>query len=242
MKYFFAFVLSVSFVITPSALVVAEVGGVVTKTTSVNYENLSRSEKIAFLTAEVKRLQTILNELIKNLADKTKTETKTETDLSALKITAVIDYLTQVTSVTVTKSGKEKSITYATTDEKEITTRLTKDLQIKSDILAKALTIRKTNQDELRSILVIVRSDRSLTIRTESFADKQTTVAVSGEEIMAGFLIPMIGSRAVAERVFDGYMTEIRRGKVPNEVFDLLETVIGKSITPALRKSTEFRF
>ncbi len=222
----------------PHVPAMAIVGGEITRSGVVSFETMSREEKISYLWSEVQRLQAILDNLIKQQS------ATSSSDIATLspKISVTIDYRQRQTKVSFSNyNPRLQDVMYPTIEKDDILNRLIGETGKSRSVVQSELVISEINKDALQSVVVRIRSDRSLAIRIEAFDGTSENIAVSRDELFDEFLLPLVGSRAVAERVFDGYVSEVRRGDVPDELYELLEIVLDEPMTPTLKDVIEFR-
>jgi len=223
---------------TPHAPAMAIAGGEITRSEVESFETMSREEKISYLWSEVRRLQAILDNLIRQQSG----VSDSGTAALAPKISVTIDYRERQTRVLFDGYvPRLQDISYPTIDKDDILNRLMRKTGKSRGVVQSEWVISEINRDALQSVVVRIGTDRSLAIRTEDFNDTLENIVVSKDELLNEFLLPLVGNRAVAERVFDGYVSEVRRGTVPDELYEFLEIVLDEPMTPVLKDAIEFR-
>jgi hypothetical protein len=232
MKFLIGGVLMTVLVMIPGVPAQAEVGGTITRSTSVPYEQLSYHGKLQYIMARLLEIQALLTAMI---------EAESATPLTTAEGT--INFQTGRTVVDVTlNTGAKERLTLETTRESEILATLATEYKTGLELVRNRTRLTTLFADEPVAIGVRFRDNRSITIREEQRNGTIETYTVSSREVIDDFLVPLVGSRTLAQTIYDGYVADIRRGNVSEDTYELLGELLGQPVTPEFIEAITFTF
>lgn len=239
MKYLIIFIVSVSLVGAPVAPALAEVGGTITRTTTVPFEQLSYQGKLQYIMERLLVIQALLNALREAQGGTVPVGTTPQ----LTEALGTINFRSGLAAVDVTISnGVRERLTLSMTNEDEILSALASQFNTPIEQVRTRTRFTTLYASEAEAITVRFRDNRSITIRQDRRDGQTETTSISSTEIIDEFLMPLVGSRTLAQTIYDGYVTDIRRGNANDDTYEFIGELLGQPVTPEFIAAISFEF
>lgn len=235
MKYIFIVIFGFITFVSPLHISLAEVGGTITRTSQVPYEQLSYPQKLEYLMERLIEIQALLLAFSEQMTKPSSTE--------IINVSALIDYIEQETTVTIARAdGQREELVISATNKDNIIEVVASEYGLSTEVIEDLLEVVSRNADTSKAVTVRFRDNRSITIRQEQWDGVVESTQISSTEIMDEFLVPVFGSETLATIIYDGLVTDIRQGNVSDEMYSFIAQILEESDTAELRDAITFQF
>lgn len=239
MKYLIIFMVSMSLVGAPVAPAMAEVGGTITRSATVSYEQLSYQEKLQYIMERLLVIQALLNTLREAHVGTSPGGTTPQ----LTEAIGTINLRSGLSAVDVThRNGMRERVTFRTTNEDEIVSALAAEYTTPVDRVRTLTRFTTLYANEAEAIVVRFRDNRSISIRQDRLDGQTETITISSAEIIDELLVPVVGSRSLAQTIYDAYVADVRRGNANSDTYEFIGELLGQPVTPEFIAAISFEF